>query len=248
MTGLYDAPFSQLHFYATSPYTCSYLPGQSARSQVATPSHAIDTHVYGDLVRAGFRRSGIFTYRPWCDHCQKCVPVRVDVAAFTPARSQRRAAQRHADLTARQRPLEFDAEHFDLYQRYQTSRHSGGGMDGDNQEQYAQFLLQSQVDTVLVEFRDASALRIVSIIDVLPEGLSSVYTFYDPDLPHASLGTAAILWQIGQCRRLKLPWLYLGYWIEESRKMAYKARFQPLQGLSAGHWQPLNEVSAPLLP
>lgn len=242
MSLLKDAPFAQLHFYATSPYACSYLPERQARSQVATPSHVIDTPLYGELVRAGFRRSGIFTYRPWCDTCQACVPVRVAVDEFRADRGQRRAAIKHATLKPRQLPLVFNEEHYELYQRYQTRRHSGGGMDGDSQEQYAHFLLQSHVDTVLVEFREGDTLRVVCIIDVLPDGLSSVYTYFDPDVPGASYGTAAVLWQIEQCRRLGLPHLYLGYWIGASRKMAYKANFRPLQGRIRGEWREFTEA------
>ncbi len=237
MSLLKDAPFAQLHFYATSPYACSYLPDRQARSQVATPSHVIDTPLYGELVRAGFRRSGIFTYRPWCDTCQACIPVRVAVNEFLPNRGQRRAARKHGGLTARQLPLVFNEEHYALYQRYQTQRHSGGGMDGDSREQYAHFLLESNVDTVLVEFREGDTLRVVCIIDVLPDGLSSVYTYFDPDVPGASYGTASILWQLEQCRRHGLPHLYLGYWIQASRKMAYKANFRPLEGRIRGQWR-----------
>lgn len=239
MTLLKDIPFPLLNFYATSPYACSYLPGHLARSQVATPNHLVDTAVYGELVRAGFRRSGVFTYRPYCDNCRACVPVRIDVSRFAPNRSQKRATRRFAHLTAHQREIEFDEEHYLLYQRYQSSRHSGGGMDQDSREQYAQFLLQSQVDTVLVEFREQETLRMVAIIDVLSDGLSSVYTFFDPDV--AGLGTACILWQVDQCRRLRLPWLYLGYWIKHSRKMAYKSKFHPLQGRVRGEWREMTD-------
>lgn len=249
---LKDYPYSLLQFYATAPYACSYLPDRQARSQVATPSHLIDTPLYSELVRTGFRRSGIFTYRPWCDNCQACIPVRVDVNAFQPDRSQRRAASKHANLKPRQLPLVFNEEHYDLYQRYQARRHSGGGMDEDSREQYAHFLLQSHVETVLVEFREGHALRVVCIIDVLPDGLSSVYTFFDPDVPGASYGTATILWQVEQCRRHGLPHLYLGYWIRASRKMSYKANFHPLQGRVHGDWRELTatelEGDGPHLP
>ena len=147
--------------------------------------------------------------------------------------------QRHANLRAREMPLVYLDEHYDLYNRYQQSRHPGGGMDEDSHEQYAQFLLQSRVDTRLIEFRDEQGLRMVSLIDVLDDGLSSVYTFYDPEVPAASFGTYNILWQAAQTKALGLPYLYLGYWIAESRKMAYKAAYQPIEGLIDGRWVPL---------
>jgi len=231
-----DLPVRTLQFYTTAEYPCSYLPERAARSQVAAPTHLIDTEIYSELVQKGFRRSGLFTYRPHCDRCTACLPIRVDVARFRPTRSQRRVWKRQNDLIVRITGLRWDDEHFDLYQRYQRDRHPGAGMDDDMQSQYRQFLLTSRVDTRLAEFRNAAGvLQMVSVIDVLDDGLSAVYTFFEPDAA-GSLGTWAILWQVEQCRQAKLPWLYLGYWIEESRKMTYKSAFQPHQILRAGSW------------
>ncbi|MBS1207861.1 MAG: arginyl-tRNA-protein transferase [Proteobacteria bacterium] len=242
MSQLQDLPYSLLQFYATAPYECSYLPERVARSQVATPGHLIDTLLYGELVRDGFRRSGVYTYRPYCDQCRACVPVRIPVTHFQSNRSQSRAWRKHVDLEARELSLEFSDEHYALYRRYQHARHAGGGMDQDGREQYTHFLLESQVDTRLIEFRENGNLRMVSIIDCLPDGLSSVYTFYDPDIAKTAYGTFNILWQIAACKQIGRPYLYLGYWIRDCAKMNYKQHFSPLEGRINGLWQRLGKA------
>jgi leucyl-tRNA---protein transferase len=261
MSLLNDLPLSALHFYLTAPYPCSYLPDLQARSQVATPAMMISAPVYSELVQHGFRRSGTYTYRPHCDNCRACVPLRVLAKQFTANRSQRRAWKLHANLEATLHPLQDNAEYYDLYQRYQRARHKDGGMDNDDRESYQNFLLQSHVDSLLVEFREPfdradgttshstkpANGQVAGYQDrqgLLSDGLSSVYTFYEPDLPRARLGVYNVLWQIELCRRLDLDFVYLGYWIKNSPKMAYKTQYQPAQGLLDGTWRALDPTSA----
>ena len=241
MTLPHERSLQQLSFYITTPYACGYLAHREARSLIATPQHLVDAEVYSDLIRLGFRRSGKYAYRPHCEHCSACTPVRLPVAQFTPGRSQRRAWKRHENLSVRIREPHFSAAHYALYRAYQQARHAGGGMDGDDAGQYRDFLTESNVGTVMVEFREGETLRMVSVVDNVRDGLSAVYTFYDCGVPGSAYGTFNILWLIAWCRELGLPYLYLGYWIPESRKMAYKKNFVPLQAFLDGTWKILEK-------
>lgn len=236
MTLLRELPIQRLQFYLTAPYACSYLNDRMARSQVVTPGSLVDTVVFGELARMGFRRSGLYVYRPRCDSCSACVPVRVPVADFQPNRSQRRCKTRNDDVKLELRPLVFDEVHFQLYRRYQNSRHAGGGMDQDDRDQYRAFLLSSRVDCALAEFTLDGRVIMVSLVDRLLDGLSAVYTFFDPDLTQRGLGVYGVLCAIDLTRRLGLDYLYLGYWIAESPKMSYKINYRPLQAYRGGQW------------
>jgi len=225
-----------LHFYTTADYQCSYLPQRQARSLVAAPSHFVGTAQYSRLIKKGFRRSGTFSYRPACDHCQACTPIRINCQDFVRRRSFNRVWRQHQDLEVTLRPLRWQPEHFELYQQYQLARHPESSADSTDRSQYIQFLLASHVHSKLIEFRDANQeLQIVALTDFVDHGLSAVYTFYRPDAV-GSLGTYAILWQIDYAKKIGLPWLYLGYWIKESRKMSYKTRFRPYQLYRGGQW------------
>ncbi len=237
-----DVPLQKLQFYVTTAYPCGYLPKKLAQSLIATPQTVVDAQLYSSLIQQGFRRSGKFAYRPHCEHCDACIPVRLPVAGFSANRTQQRAFKKHADLQVSIREVGFDADHFALYQAYQQQRHADSMDQGlakeDEVSQYRQFLCQSNVDTVMVEFREAHGqLRMVSVCDLVNDGISAVYTFYDTSVAQASYGTYSILWQLAWASQLGLPYLYLGYWIANSAKMAYKQQFKPQQRLIEGVWQ-----------
>ncbi len=230
-----------LQYYATAAYPCSYLEGHIARSQVAVTSDAIADLQYSKLIQHGFRRSGLFIYRPYCDHCQACTSIRLPVADFKPNKSQKRAWARHGVLKPTVIEPGFLDEHYALYLRYQKARHLGGGMDQDDAAQYTEFMVKTNVDSCTVEFRQPSVdhvngeLKMVSIIDRLEDGLSAVYTFYAPE-PQQNYGTFNVLWQIQHAQSLGLNYLYLGYWIANCKKMSYKVRFTPHELFSEGRW------------
>jgi len=229
-----------LDFYLTPEHECSYLPMQQAMTLFADPSVCIDTTMYSELIQHGFRRSGTHVYRPRCPMCDACIPIRIPVNDFTPSRSQRRVWKRNQDITITAVPAEYNDEHFQLYRRYMSARHSGGGMDNPEPEKYSEFLINPYIDACFYEFRLERQLLAVASVDILNMGISAVYTFFEPAEPARSLGNMAILWQIEEARRLRLPHVYLGYWIKECQKMVYKEQYHPFEVFREGLWQQIN--------
>ena len=228
-----------VRLYASPPHACAYIDEREAITQFIDPSQGMNSRLYSQLVEVGFRRSGEFVYRPRCSACQACRPARIPTGSFRPSRAQRRNWRRNQDLDVRSIPADFQDEHFALYRRYISARHAGGDMDVTNPERYREFLLSSWGDTWCYEFRLNTRLMAVAVIDRLTHGLSAVYTFFDPEYADRGLGTFAILWEISEAQRGGLPWLYLGYWIEECAKMSYKNHFHPLEIYREGLWQAL---------
>ena len=243
MTIPFEQPLHKLQFYVTTPYKCGYLPNKLAQSLIASPQHLIDANIYSGLITQGFRRSGKFAYRPHCENCRACIAVRLLLSEFTLSRSQKRAYKQHSDLTAQIYPLHFNQQHFELYESYQSLRHfdetasETSATTKDEAEQYRQFLCQSNVESLMIEFKDANnQVKIVSVVDIVKDGISAVYTFYDATETKASFGTYSIMWLAEWTNSLSLPYLYLGYWIKDSQKMAYKQQFKPQQKLIDGEW------------
>lgn len=235
-------PAERLLLYATPAHECSYLPRREAVTLFADPDHPKDPWLQGMLTRQGFRRSGVHLYRPRCPRCTACEAARVPVREFAPSRSQRRTWRANRDLSVHTLPQAYVEEHYELYARYVTARHAGGGMDEPSPTKYRDFLLCPWADTRLVEFRDDGRLLAVAVSDRLPDALSAVYTFFDPDATARGLGVQAVLWQIQAARDAGLDWLYLGYAIDGCRKMQYKYGFQPQERLRDGRWLRLERA------
>lgn len=238
MTGTFG-----LVFCMSPAHACSYLPNRQAVTVFLEPDYPRDRRVYTVLSQNGFRRSGQHIYRPRCPGCDACIPVRVRVAEFQPRRSQRRAWQKNRDLGIKRCGPSFRFEHFSLFQRYLVSRHPGGGMDDLTPRQYLDFLTSRWCETDFWEFRLGKTLLAVAVLDRLEDGLSAVYTFFDPDYPQRSLGVFTVLWSIQQTRRQGLDWLYLGYWIPSSPKMRYKCEYQPQEHLRDGRWMAADNIA-----
>ncbi|MGG5289665.1 arginyltransferase [Pseudomonas shirazensis] len=231
---------ARLKFYATQPHSCSYLPDEQATTLFLDPSQPMDVDVYADLSEMGFRRSGDHLYRPHCQNCNACVPARIPVARFIPNRQQRRILKRNSDLQVIAARPSFKEEYFDLYRRYIEQRHSDGDMYPPSRDQFSTFLVRDLPFCWFYEFRLHGRLLAVAVCDMLPNGLSAVYTFYEPDEERRSLGRFAILWQISDALRQNLEAVYLGYWIKNCKKMSYKTQYRPIELLINQRWVSLN--------
>ncbi|RJG19944.1 arginyltransferase [Alcanivorax profundi] len=232
---------STLRFFRTPAHSCSYLEDRQASTLFVDPQATLSPELYSELSLLGFRRSGDYLYRPHCDQCSACIPARVRVSDFQPKRRHRRIRKVNDDLVVNREPARFTRELYSLYADYINQRHGDGDMYPPSEEQFTNFLTCDWADTQFHCFRQAGKLRAVAVTDQLEDGLSAVYTFFDPHLPERSLGVMALLWQIEQCRRLQLPYLYLGYWIHQCQKMSYKSQYQPLEILRSGAWKDLPD-------
>ncbi|MFZ3193313.1 MAG: arginyltransferase [Moraxellaceae bacterium] len=234
-----------IQYYITPPHRCSYLEDRSARMVFIDPQQPVDQMSLSELSRQGFRRSGDFIYRPECHHCRQCLSARVPVALFSPNGSQKRAIKRNQDLRMEIRPTRQATQvHYRLYERYINQRHCDGDMYPPSREQFDKFLVESCANSFFIEFWLADRLMCAATCDELDDGISAVYTFFDPDEVSRSLGTFAILKQIEWVKQQGKPFVYLGYWVPEAPKMRYKMQYSPLEILLEGRWQrllrPLN--------
>lgn len=234
----------RLPLYLSAPHACSYLPGRHSSTLFADPAEPMDMSTYTELLNYGFRRSGRIVYAPRCQGCQQCLSVRVPVAQFAPRRNHRRILKANHDIEIRSTPARFDARHFALYQRYTRARHQDGEMANATPDEYLDFLHSDWCDTIFLEFLIDQRLVALAVTDRPADGLSAVYTFFEPELAARSLGTFAILSQIEMAAAEHRPYLYLGYWIRDSRKMAYKADFRPLEAWLEGRWQRFEVADA----
>jgi arginine-tRNA-protein transferase len=229
----------RVRLFQTLPHTCGYFAERTAQNLVVDPGAPHLDRLYGPALAKGFRRAGGHLYLPQCTACQACVPCRIDVDKFAMDRGQRRCLKRNADLTVSEQMPGFTRERHALYQRYLHARHSGGGMDAADAEDFQRFLAAPWSPTLFLEFRKGPRLMGVAVTDIALAGLSAVYTFFDPEEEPRSLGTFGILQQVELARRRGIPYVYLGFWIAGHPKMDYKRRFKPLEIRRHGRWIPM---------
>lgn len=231
---------STIRLFLTEPHQCSYLSDRAATTAFVDPALPISRQMYNRLSESGFRRSGRYLYVPHCQNCSACIPARIPAAAFTPNRQQRRCARDNQDLEIKVLKQVDGDEHFILYSSYICKRHADGDMYPPTRSQYDDFIGSPFEFTRFVEFRLNGRLLGCSVVDILDHSISAIYTYYDPSEERRSLGTMAILAIIDLARRQNLQCVYLGYWIDACSKMRYKTRFQPIELLIDGAWQPYS--------
>ena len=236
----------RIKLYRSQGEPCGYFSDQTSHSLFVSPDYQPDQHEASGLSELGFRRSGTLQYRPDCDGCNRCIPIRLPVNQFQSKRRFRRITRKNTQLTVSAHNPTYSEERYNLYRRYINSRHSSGSMGNPTVNDFERFLCINTGYTQFVEFRDGDTLVCVTVIDQFIQGLSAVYTFFEPQLSHLSLGVYAVLWQIDEAKRQELPFLYLGYLIHDSPKMSYKEEFQPLEAFSEQQWQPLPLHNSPL--
>ncbi len=244
----YKPPRRPQFFYTTASLPCPYIAGRTERKVVTEITGPDAEALHDRLSRAGFRRSHNIAYAPVCPSCQACVPIRIPVASFQPDRTLRRIARANDGVLAIEVAARATAEQFQLFQAYQRLRHGDGDMATMTFYDYRAMVEDTPVETSVIEFRDPDT-RLVGacLVDRLGDGLSAVYSFFLPGLERRSLGTYTILWLLERAQNLALPYVYLGYWVPESQKMAYKARFKPNEVLVGGAWRVLRDGEAPYL-
>ncbi len=239
----YKSPRRPQFFYTTAPLPCPYVAGRTERKVVTEVSGHDAEAMHDKLSRAGFRRSHNIAYAPVCPGCNSCIPIRIPVADFQPDRTLRRIAKANAELIGYDTPARATAEQYQLFQRYQQARHGDGDMATMSFYDYRAMVEDTPIETSVIEFREPDDRLIgACLTDRLGDGLSAVYSYFLPELDKRSLGTFTILWLIRRAREMNLPYVYLGYWVPESPKMAYKARFKPSEILQAGAWRTLSET------
>lgn len=226
----------RISFYLTPAHPCSYLEGNIASTAFADPNLELSAAHYSHLIRYGFRRSGKHVYRPHCDNCTACISIRLKTKEFNPGRRFKRVLSNNKDLNCNISDNADNPEYYELYRRYISSRHQGGEMDEDNPETYEEFIGSTWANTIYLEARLEQKLIAVAVIDQVENGISAVYSFFDPDYPKRSLGNYLILKQIELNNKLENEYLYLGYWIEKCQKMNYKADYKPHQLFIDGDW------------
>ncbi|MDX1452426.1 MAG: arginyltransferase [Oleiphilaceae bacterium] len=231
-----------LVFYATPEHDCSYLADQKATTMFVDPKAKLDRHMYTQLSQLGFRRSGNHYYRPHCNACQACIPVRIPSQSFKPNRSQKRVLNKNRDLKIQVMTPDFHEDHYLLYEKYIRERHSDGDMYPPSRDQYRSFLIEGHPCTRFVEFSQDEHIVAIAVVDELEDGLSAIYTFFDPDLDARSPGTLAVLWQLEEAKRRDLPYVYLGYFIRACPKMSYKTRFRPFEARINDIWFTEDEL------